>query len=145
MSHIISYTLKICKNKSFNAKLYLIFIFFIFWFYFSIYIYIYKYIMYSVYYIFYITYVYYIIYEYIWIYISNHKWFRTQKSAQISQKQDGCNIHAIMKTMCPSGYHYDGFVATHVLGHMMYGYTLLILCSLLGLLSTLWFIGNSNV
>ena len=25
-----------------------------------------------------------------------------------------------MKTMCPPGYHYNGFVATHALGHMMY-------------------------
>ena len=25
-----------------------------------------------------------------------------------------------MKTMCPPGYHHNGFVATHVLGHMMY-------------------------
>ena len=30
--------------------------------------------------------------------------------------------HAIMKTMCPPGYHHSGFVATRVLGHMMYGY-----------------------
>ena len=42
-------------------------------------------------------------------------------SAQISQKQDGCNIYVIMKTMCPPGYHHNGFVATHALGHMMYG------------------------
>ena len=27
-----------------------------------------------------------------------------------------------MKTMCPPGYHHNGFVATHALGHMMYGY-----------------------
>ena len=27
-----------------------------------------------------------------------------------------------MKTMCPPGYHQNGFVATHALGHMMYGY-----------------------
>ena len=27
--------------------------------------------------------------------------------------------------MCPPGYHHNGFVATHALGHMMYGYTLL--------------------
>ena len=27
------------------------------------------------------------------------------QSAQISQKQDGRNIHAVMKTMCPPGYH----------------------------------------
>ena len=26
-----------------------------------------------------------------------------------------------MKTMCPPGYHHDGFVATNALGHMMYG------------------------
>ena len=35
------------------------------------------------------------------------------QSAQISQKQDGCNIYAIMNTMCPPGYHHNGFVATH--------------------------------
>ena len=26
-----------------------------------------------------------------------------------------------MKTMCPPGYHHNGFVATHALGHMRYG------------------------
>ena len=26
-----------------------------------------------------------------------------------------------MKTMCPPGYHHNGLVATHALGHMMYG------------------------
>ena len=31
-----------------------------------------------------------------------------------------------MKTMCPPGYHHNGFVATHALGHMMYGYKLLV-------------------
>ena len=31
-------------------------------------------------------------------------------------------IHVIMKTMCPPGYHHNGFVATHALGHMMYGH-----------------------
>ena len=35
-------------------------------------------------------------------------------------------ICAIMKTMCPHGYHHNGFVAAHALGHMMYGYTLLV-------------------
>ena len=29
-----------------------------------------------------------------------------------------------MKTMCPPGYHHNGIVATHALGHMMYGYIL---------------------
>ena len=45
---------------------------------------------------------------------------------QISQKQDGRNIHAIIKTICPTSYHHSGFVATHALGHMMCGYTLLV-------------------
>ena len=31
-----------------------------------------------------------------------------------------------MKTMCPPGYHRNGFVATHALGHMIYGFTLLV-------------------
>ena len=29
-------------------------------------------------------------------------------------------IYEIMKKMCPPGYHHNGFVATHALGHMMY-------------------------
>ena len=37
------------------------------------------------------------------------------QSAQISQKQDERNIYVIMKTMCPPGYHHNGFVATHEL------------------------------
>ena len=40
----------------------------------------------------------------------------------ISQKEDEYNIYVIMKTMCPLGYHHNYFVATHALGHMMYGY-----------------------
>ena len=48
------------------------------------------------------------------------------QSAQISQKQDERNIYVIMKTMCPPDYHHNGFVATHALGHMMYGSTLLV-------------------
>ena len=43
------------------------------------------------------------------------------QSAQISQKQDERNIYVIMKTMCPPGYHRNDFLATHALGHMMYG------------------------
>ena len=43
-------------------------------------------------------------------------------SAQILQKQNGCNTYTIMKTMCPPGYHHNGFVVTHALGHMMYFY-----------------------
>ena len=30
-------------------------------------------------------------------------------------------VCVIMKKMCPAGYHHNGFVETHVLGHMMYG------------------------
>ena len=48
------------------------------------------------------------------------------ESAELSQKQDERNIHAIMKTMCPPFYHHSGFVATLALGHMIYGYTLLV-------------------
>ena len=43
------------------------------------------------------------------------------QNAQILQKQDGRNIYAIMKTMCPPGHYRNGFVATHTLGHMIYG------------------------
>ena len=35
-------------------------------------------------------------------------------------------IYAIMKIMCPPGYHHNGFVATNALGQRMYGYTLLV-------------------
>ena len=31
-----------------------------------------------------------------------------------------------MKTVCRPGYHHNGFMTTHALGHMMYGY---IMCS----------------
>ena len=34
------------------------------------------------------------------------------------------HIYVIMKAMCPPGYHHNGVVATHAVGHMMYGYTL---------------------
>ena len=57
--------------------------------------------------------------------ISGHKWSTTH-SAQISQEQDEHNIYVIMKTMCPLSYHYSGLVAIHALGHMLYGYTLLV-------------------
>ena len=33
-----------------------------------------------------------------------------------------------MKTMCPLGYHHNGLVATHALGHMMYGTKPYIMC-----------------
>ena len=35
---------------------------------------------------------------------------------------DERNIYAIMKTMCPPGYHHNGFVATHALGLYIYIY-----------------------
>ena len=35
-------------------------------------------------------------------------------------------IYAIMKTVCPPGYHHNGFVTIHEHGHIMYGYTLLV-------------------
>ena len=35
-------------------------------------------------------------------------------------------IYVITKRMCPPCYHHNGFVATHVLGNMMYGYTFLV-------------------
>ena len=43
------------------------------------------------------------------------------RSAQISQMKDQHNMYGIMKTLCPFGYHHDGFVATHALEHTMYG------------------------
>ena len=34
-----------------------------------------------------------------------------------------------MKTVCPPGYHHNGFVATYALGYMIYGlYIIYILC-----------------
>ena len=42
---------------------------------------------------------------------------RHTECSQISQKQDERNIYVIMKTMCPPGYHHNGFVATHALVH----------------------------
>ena len=33
----------------------------------------------------------------------------------------------IMKTMCPPAYHYNGFVATHALGYIIYGLPILLL------------------
>ena len=44
----------------------------------------------------------------------------------MSQKQDERNIYAIIKTMCPPGFHYNGYVGTHALGHMIYGCTLMV-------------------
>ena len=35
-------------------------------------------------------------------------------------------VNMIMKTMCPSRYHHNDFVAANALAHIMYRYTLLI-------------------
>ena len=46
-----------------------------------------------------------------------------------------------MKTMCPPGYHHNGFVATHPLGHMMYDiYTYIIFLCCFATTSSLFFI-----
>ena len=59
--------------------------------------------------------------------VSNtHTVIQDTRSAEISQKQDRHNIHVIMKTMCPPGYHHNSFVASHAFGHRIYGYTLLV-------------------
>ena len=50
------------------------------------------------------------------------------QSAQISQKQDERNIYVIMKTMCPPGYHHNGFVATHELCVCVYIYVCVCVC-----------------
>ena len=60
-----------------------------------------------------LTYVYVCIY-----YISGGKWSTTH-SAQISQKQNRCDIYVIMKTKCTPSYYYNGFVANHALGHII--------------------------
>ena len=49
-----------------------------------------------------------------------------KQSAQISQKQDQRNLYVIMKRKCPPSYQHNGFAASHALGHMMYGSTLLV-------------------
>ena len=56
--------------------------------------------------------------------LSIYKWssvIHVTQSAQIPQKQDERHIYVIMKAMCLPGYHHNAFVATHALGHMMYG------------------------
>ena len=65
------------------------------------------------------------IYIYIYRYMNTELIHDTQ-SVQISQKQDEHNIYVIMKTTCPLSYHHNGFVATHALGQIRKGYTLLV-------------------
>ena len=48
---------------------------------------------------------------------------------QISQnikKRHRRHMYAITETMCPPGHHHNGFVETQALGHVIYGYTLLV-------------------
>ena len=52
--------------------------------------------------------------------------FRSHNLRGLSEFLNGYNIYVIMKTMYPPGYHHNGFMATIALGHMMYGYTLLL-------------------
>ena len=69
-------------------------------------------------------YIYICIYIYIYIYIHTDVYVYInivlKTGAQTWQKQDGHNIYAIMKTMCPPGHHQNGFVATQATGHMIY-------------------------
>ena len=63
----------------------------------------------------------YIIYIRSYIYIYIYKIIRVQKARkQNARKQNGRNIYAIIKIMCPPGYHRNGCVATHALEHIMY-------------------------
>ena len=74
------------------------------------------YTIYNKYNIYNITYIFniciYIIYKYTQI---GNRLPRHTECSNISQKQDGCNIHAIKETMCPPAYHSNDFVATHAL------------------------------
>ena len=46
----------------------------------------------------------------------------THRVLKISQMRDVHNIYVITKTICPPGYHRNDPMATHGLGHMMYGW-----------------------
>ena len=53
---------------------------------------------------------------------SGHKWSTTHRVLKSHKsKMSVIYIYAIMKTMCPPGYHHNSFLATHAPGHMMYG------------------------
>ena len=41
-----------------------------------------------------------------YVYKTTHRLLK----AHISHKQDGHNIYAIMKTVCPPGYHHNSFM-----------------------------------
>ena len=40
--------------------------------------------------------------------------------------QDGLNIYAVTKIMCPPDYNHNGYVAAHAPEYMIYSYTLLV-------------------
>ena len=78
-----------------------------------------MYILYIIY--IYIHYILYTIYIQVVIIDPWHRKVRSHRS-----KMGVIYIYAICshKTMCPPGYHYNVFMATHALGHMMYGGTI---------------------
>ena len=65
------------------------------------------------------------IYIYIYIYIYIHIFISLYLFLSLSLY---IYIYVIMKTMCPPSYHHNDFVATHALGHMMYGIYIYIFC-----------------
>ena len=54
---------------------------------------------------------------YIYIYKSCHKDPRHTECSNLAETR-WWNIYAIIKTMYPPGYHYNGFAATRALGHI---------------------------
>ena len=51
---------------------------------------------------------------YIRMYISDS---RHTEFSNLIEARDKRNTYAVMKTLCPPGYHHDGFVASHALLH----------------------------
>ena len=60
------------------------------------------------------------VYIYIYIYLSIYLFICLSIHLYLS-----ICVYVIMKTMCPPDYHHNGFMATHTLGHMVYGYVYL--------------------
>ena len=54
-------------------------------------------------------------------------------------------IYAIVKTMWPSGYHHNGFVATHAIGHMMCGLYIIIIRYALSLKCSILAVNNRAI
>ena len=55
--------------------------------------------------------------------VSGQKWYATHRVHISHRNKIGEKYVPMisMKTMLPLGYHCNGFVATHTLGHMIYG------------------------